>query len=86
MAEFKEEEHPRKKDGKFAPKGKGERSILKSIKSYKKQIAKHQQKILTPEKFVSNWDKKSKVEKTGLIKYWEKEIKNFNNQIKKLED
>ena len=24
MAEFKEEEHPRKKDGKFAPKGKGE--------------------------------------------------------------
>ncbi len=57
----------------------------KAIKSYKKQIDKHSDKIKNPQNYIPDWEHKSEQYKNGVINYWEKEIKNFKNQIKEIE-
>lgn len=56
-------------------------SLKRGINSYEKQIEKHQKYIANPEAYISDWDSKSENEKNGLIKHWNKEIRNFNNSI-----
>ena len=64
--------------------GKANKSFVKARKSLSKQIEKHNDKIKNPEKYILDWDNKPEIYKKGIIKYWEKEIINFKNQIDKL--
>lgn len=98
MAEFDESKHKRDERGRFAKmetsvlkekqtinlKAQEERRNTKAINSYKKQIERHQHKIDNPQDYVQDWDSKSEQYKNGLLNYWRKEIKNFENQIMKL--
>lgn len=96
---FVESEHKRDERGRFAEMETSElkerqtqdldeekeKQKAKSIKSLTKRIAEHQDKINNPQKYVKDWDSKSEQYKKGIVKYWEKEILNYENQIKKLE-
>ena len=64
--------------------GKANKSFVKARKSLNKQIEKHSDKIKNPKKYILDWDNKPEMYKKGIIKYWEKEIINFKNQIDKL--
>lgn len=52
-------------------------SIKKSLETFDRRIAEHQEKILHPEQFVPMWAKKDVREQNGLKKHWEKEVENF---------
>ena len=54
--------------------------LKKSIMSYEKQITEHQYKIENPKEYDSDWDNKDERGKIGLIKYWEKEMRNFSDE------
>lgn len=56
-------------------------SLKRGIRNLKSQIEKHQDIIAEPEKYIPNWENKNEREKQGLIKHWNKEIRNFNNSI-----
>ena len=56
-------------------------SLKRAIRKYKKNIQEHTDKISNPSKYVDAWDSKTDVQKQGLIRHWEKEIRNFNNSI-----
>jgi hypothetical protein len=60
--------------------------LRKSIVSWSENIVEHQAKIANPEKYDSEWGAKSNAHKAGLIKHWQKEIQNFQNNIKEAED
>ena len=60
--------------------------LKKSIASWTENIAEHQAKIANPRKFDSEWDAKSSAHKAGLIKHWQKEIQNFQNNINDAND
>lgn len=60
------------------------KSFVKACKSLSKQIEIHSDKIKNPKKYILDWDNKPEMYKKGIIKYWEKEIINFKNQIDKL--
>ena len=62
------------------------KQIEKSIKNNKKEIIKHKMYIESPQEYVGNWDNYSDKEKKGLIKWWQKEINNFETQIKNAEE
>ncbi|MCM1023816.1 MAG: HK97 family phage prohead protease [Prevotella sp.] len=57
------------------------KSLEAGIKSEQKQIEKHKEKISNPQNYVSDWNEQSDFYKNGIIKHWEKEIKNFEKQI-----
>ena len=57
------------------------KQLEKGIKSYKKQIQTHNDKINNPQKYVEKWNKMSKMNQDGLIKHWNKEINVFNKII-----
>ena len=56
-------------------------SISKSAESFRHNISIHQDKIANPAKHVTDWEKRDERYKKGLIKYWEKEIKNQRDQL-----
>lgn len=60
--------------------------LRKTIKSLKKQIARHVAKIASPESYDVDWNTKSPAHKAGLIHHWTKEIKNMNKTIHQAED
>ncbi|EHL11092.1 hypothetical protein HMPREF9629_00629 [Peptoanaerobacter stomatis] len=57
------------------------KQIEKGIKSYRKQIHIHNDKINNPQKYVEDWDKMNKLNRDGLIRHWNKEINVFNKNI-----
>jgi hypothetical protein len=73
----------------FANKGiqkQNDAHLKKSIASWAENIAEHQAKIANPGKYDSEWDAKSNAHKAGLIKHWQKEIQNFQNNIDEAND
>ena len=52
-------------------------SLKRALRKYQSRIAEHKSKINNPEKYVDGWAKKDAREQSGLIKHWEKEIRNF---------
>ena len=73
----------------FANKGilkQSDAHLKKSIASWSENIAEHQAKIADPRKYDSEWDSKSEAHKAGLIKHWQKEIQNFQNNINDAND
>lgn len=64
------------------------KSLVKGIKSYKKQILLHRDKIKNPKKYVKDWENLSDENRNGLIKHWGKEekvfIKNMDGNIEEL--
>lgn len=56
-------------------------SLKKALTSFEAQIVEHQNKIADPKKYVPDWDSKDVREQKGLLKHWEKEIKNFRESI-----
>ena len=68
----------------FANKGIQKQSdahLAKSISSWQKNVDLHKDKISNPGKYDQDWDSKSDAHKAGLLKHWNKEIKNFENNI-----
>lgn len=68
----------------FANKGilkQSDTHLQKSIASWADNIAEHQAKLADPRKYDSDWDNKSAAHQAGLIKHWQKEIQNFQNNI-----
>ena len=73
----------------FANKGilkQSDAHLKKSIVSWTANIAEHQAKIADPGKYDAEWESKSAAHKAGLIKHWQKEIQNFQNNIKDAND
>lgn len=58
-----------------------ERELRKSKRSYEKRIQEHKFKIANPKIVAENWDSMSEQEKTGLINYWGKEIKEATRRL-----
>lgn len=56
-------------------------SLKRAIRKYNKHIEQHYEKINNPEKYISDWNEKSEEGKAGLIKHWNKEIRNWNTSI-----
>ncbi|MEM7174143.1 MAG: hypothetical protein AAF380_02720 [Bacteroidota bacterium] len=65
--------------------------LTRGIRSYKKQITRHQNQIKDPKKWLpiynkpDNWDKLNAKEKAGAIKKWYKDIQEFEEHINILE-
>lgn len=56
-------------------------SLKRAIRKYRLRIDEHRDKIQNPQKYVSNWDLLDEKRQTGLIKHWNKEIRNFEQSI-----
>lgn len=56
-------------------------SLKRAIRKFERNIAKHQQKISDPEKYVDNWDTLDIREQNGMKKHWQKEIDTFQTNI-----
>lgn len=56
-------------------------SLKRAIRKYKARIQDHQKKIDNPAEHVAGWIQKDVREQKGLIRHWEKEIKNFQTSI-----
>lgn len=72
----------------FANKGISKQSdseLRKSIASWSAQIQKHQDKLASPDKYDEGWGEKTDVQKAGLLKHWEKEIKTFQDNVAQAE-
>lgn len=72
----------------FSNKGiakQSDRQLMKSISSWKTNIAEHEDKIKNPAKYDQDWDSKTDVQKAGLIRHWEKEVRHFEDNIKEAE-
>jgi len=67
---------PKQKDG----------QLMKSIKSWQANIEQHKKKLANPAEFDVDWDSKSAEQKAGLIKHWQKEIRNFESNVRAAED
>ncbi|MDR2167096.1 MAG: hypothetical protein LBE35_04495 [Clostridiales bacterium] len=55
--------------------------VAKSIRSYKKQIAHHMEKRNNPALHAIGWHNLDDREKSGLTRYWEKEIDDLNAKL-----
>ena len=55
--------------------------LNKSIQSFQDNISEHQARIANPYKYVSDWDNRDERYKSGLVKFWRKEIKNQKEQL-----
>lgn len=58
-----------------------DKSLLKGIKSISRSIEKHKDKIKNPELYIEDWSNMNEYRKAGLIKWWQKETKNMEQQI-----
>lgn len=56
-------------------------SLKRAIRKYNKKIDEHKDHIKNPQGYISDWNEKSEREKAGLIKHWNKEIRNFETSI-----
>ena len=56
-------------------------SLKRSLRKFESKIALHQDKIDNPQKYVEDWETKDEREQKGLIKHWQKEIRNFQTSI-----
>ena len=56
-------------------------SLNRGIRNYRKRIEEHKEYIKNPQKYISDWNEKTEYEKAGLIKHWNKEIRNFEISI-----
>lgn len=56
--------------------------LKKTIRSLESRVEEHKRKIAEPEKIYEKWKQFSELEQAGFKKHWEKEIKNFEKQIK----
>lgn len=59
--------------------------LLKSIESWKKNIEEHTEWISNPPSHDKLWDSKNDMQRNGLIRHWEKEIKTFKKDIAEAE-
>ena len=55
--------------------------LRKGIRSLSKDLELHLKKIENPEQFCSDWNSKDERAKSGLIKHWLHEVKNFTESI-----
>ena len=58
----------------------GPRQIDKSIRSFEKQIARHQDYLRNPEKHVPDWKTLTDKRRKNHIEHWNTEIRNFKEQ------
>lgn len=56
-------------------------SLKRAIRKYEKQISEHEHKIAHPEQHIDNWSDKDIRMQEGLIKHWNKEIRNFTQSV-----
>lgn len=56
-------------------------SLKKAARSYKKQVDLHSEKIATPSKYDTGWDRKSEEQKQGLLRKWGKD-KERNDELR----
>lgn len=61
-------------------------SLRKSIASWNNNIEEHKKKLLNPEMYDEDWHSKTYAQKAGLIRHWNKEIRNFLKDISDAED
>jgi hypothetical protein len=62
-------------------KNQSSNSLNHAIGQYQKRINEHNDKISNPEKYTTSWDSMSDEQQNGLIRHWEKEVRNFNQSI-----
>ena len=62
-------------------KNKSSLELNRGIKTLKKRLLEHEQKIASPEKFCKDWELKSDAQRKGLLNFWGKECKNLSNGI-----
>ena len=55
--------------------------LLRSIRSYEKNLYEHKDKILNPNKYIDDWLELPNDNKNGTILYWEKEIESFKIKL-----
>lgn len=64
--------------------------LRKGIRSLKKKIALHQNKIENPAKYCDDWNLKDERGQNGLIRHWQKEItdseESIRNRIEELKE
>jgi len=63
-------------------------SLRRGIRNLGKEIEIHKEKIKNPQIYDKDWDRKTEKARKGLLRYWEKEIRNhqdsINNRIEEL--
>ena len=62
-------------------KRQGSGSLIRAIRKYQRRIQEHQDYINNPGAHISNWDQLDPRRQAGLIRHWEKEIRNFRESI-----
>ena len=60
--------------------------LQKSIKSWQSVVDTHKDKISNPAKYDENWNNKSEQHRAGLIKHWQKEVRNTEKNIEEAEN
>lgn len=58
-----------------------DKSLRKSIESWESQVRHHREKLQNPAQFDKGWGDKTEQQRAGLLKHWEKEIRNFERNI-----
>ena len=58
----------------------------KSIRKFKRRIAEHKEKIVSPEKYYKDWDELKPGHQANVMKDWSTEIKGWEEQIEWLEE
>ena len=56
--------------------------LLRSVNSFEKKLAEHQEKINDPSLYVQDWDSRNSWYKAGIVEKWRKEMENFETEIK----
>lgn len=56
-------------------------SLKRAIRKYATRISEHQKKIDNPAAYIEGWDGIDSRQKAGLIRHWQKEIRNFQTSI-----
>lgn len=57
-------------------------SLKRGMRKLENQITLHKAKIENPKKYIPDWDSYSEMQRNGLIKHWQKEIRNFEESMK----
>ena len=56
-------------------------SLRKGIKKIKRQLELHKDKLKNPKNYCEYWENMSTDQKTGIINFWQKEIRSFETAI-----
>ena len=62
-------------------KNQSSNSLKRAMRKYESKISEHEAKIKDPAAYVPDWETKDVREQTGLIRHWQKEIRNFEQSI-----